>query len=203
MFHVKHPPEADGGVSRETLARLQTFTDLLLRWNARINLISRADAAAVWTRHIDDSLQLAGLLPPDTLRAVDLGSGAGFPGLVLTIATGIPFDLIESDQRKASFLREAARVCSAPATVHAVRIENAKIPPATLVTARALAPLPTLLEMASRFMRPDGVALFLKGAEADRELTEARRTWNMRVESFGSRTAAEGTIFRLSEVKRG
>jgi 16S rRNA (guanine527-N7)-methyltransferase len=195
--------ETPRGVSRETLQRLEVYRDLLLRWNARINLISRSDAPHVWPRHIADSLQLAALIPGGTERAIDLGSGAGFPGLVLAIATGIAFDLIESDQRKAAFLREAVRLTDAPAKVHAVRIEVANVEPALLVTARALAPLPALLGLAHRFLLPDGVALFPKGAEVDRELTEAGAGWNMRVERFQSQTDGNAKIIKLSEVARG
>jgi len=203
VFHVKHVVDAQADVPRETELRLQIYRDLLLRWNVRINLIGRSDMPHLWHRHILDSLQLARLIPSGTARLIDLWSGAGFPGLVLAIATGVNVDLIESDQRKAAFLREAARETSAPATVHAVRIEAAQIPPAPAVVARALAPLPRLLELAHRFLAPGAFALFPKGAEADRELTEAEATWNMRVERFASQTDAEATIFKLSEVIRG
>jgi 16S rRNA (guanine527-N7)-methyltransferase len=203
LFHVKRVTESPSDVSRETIQRLDAFQHLLLRWNARINLISRSDAPNIWKRHVLDSLQLVDLIPAPVSRAIDLGSGAGFPGLVLAIATGIPFDLIEADHRKAAFLREAARITGAPVTVHATRIEASTVQAAPLVTARALAPLPALLDLAHRFMQADGVALFLKGAEADRELTEAGAKWNMKVERFQSQTDKEGTIIKLSEVVRG
>ena len=124
MFHVKHAPTDLGGVSRETRERLTVYVDLLLRWQRTINLISARDTEQVWTRHIDDSLQLAMLIPDGTKRAIDLGSGAGLPGLVLAIATGVAFELVEADQRKAAFLREAARITSANTTVHATRIRS-------------------------------------------------------------------------------
>jgi 16S rRNA (guanine(527)-N(7))-methyltransferase RsmG len=190
-------------VPRETLGRLAAFVDLLRRWNARINLVGRAEDPKLWERHVADSLQLAPLIPALTRHAIDLGSGAGFPGLVLAIVTGIPFDLVEADHRKAAFLREAVRATRTDVRVHAARIEAVQLEPADLVTARALAPLPALLTLAYRFMPPDGVALFPKGAEADRELTEAGAAWNMRVERFPSRTDPAGTIFKLSEVQRG
>jgi 16S rRNA (guanine527-N7)-methyltransferase len=180
---------------------LATFTDLVVRWNSRINLVGRADIGKLHERHILDALQLADFVPPGILRAVDLGSGAGFPGLVLAIATGVHFDLIESDQRKAAFLREAARITAAPAKVHACRIEVASVAPADLVTARALAPLPDLLPLAHRFLSDRGVALFPKGASADQELTGAAAKWNMRIERFPSQTDAAGVILRLSEVR--
>ena len=199
---MKHRTASRTDVSRETEARLSAYADLLRAWNRRINLISRADESNLWVRHIEDSLQLASLIPRDCDRAIDLGSGAGFPGLVLSIATGIHFHLVESDQRKAAFLREAARVAGAPVAVHATRAEDADIPPASLVTARALAPLRQLLAIAHRFIAPGGVALLPKGISAEQELTEARAEWNMRVERFPSRTHPDGAILKLSEVER-
>ncbi len=191
--------ESQSRVSRETLA---SFEDLLRRWNRRINLISRADKAHIRDRHIDDSAQLAPLIPSGVTRGIDLGSGAGFPGLILAAETGVAFDLIEADQRKAAFLREAARVLRAPVNVHAMRAEAAEVPPAPLVTARAVAALPKLLELAAPFLTADGVCLFLKGADVDRELTAALAGWHMRVERFPSRTAAGGVILRISGLQR-
>ncbi len=188
MFHVKH-----GNASR-------CMWSLLLRWQKTINLISPRDIELVWTRHIADSLQLAALIPPDTDRAIDLGSGAGLPGLVLAIATGIPFDLVEADHRKAAFLREAARLTGAAATVHATRIEAATIAPARLVTARALAPLATLLGWASKLLAPGGICLFPKGRGAEDELTAAAAQWQMQVHRTTSRTDPSATILRISEI---
>ncbi|MBV8612586.1 MAG: 16S rRNA (guanine(527)-N(7))-methyltransferase RsmG [Acetobacteraceae bacterium] len=185
--------------SREALER---FVTLLLRWNRTINLVSRGDESAIWERHIADSLQLAPLFPPGAARGIDLGSGGGFPGLVLAHATGVLFDLIEADQRKAAFLREAARLLEAPARVHAARIEDAPIPPAPVVTARALAGLPRLLELAAPKLEVGGVGLFLKGATGFDELTDARREWHMRVEQTPSRTAPGAVIYRISELRR-
>ena len=200
---VDQASEALRSVSRETLDRLKLYGDHLLRWNGRINLVGRGEVAKLWTRHIADSLQIVPLIPSNTARGIDLGSGAGFPGLILAIATGIPFDLVESDQRKAAFLREAGRVTAAPISVHTARIEEVELEAAAIVTARALAPLNTLLGLAHRFIAPGGVALFPKGAEADRELTEAAAKWHMRVERFPSLTDPAGTILKLSEVQRG
>ncbi len=206
---MKHPPSAVTNsilasipLSEDRLAALGRFAELLLRWNRTVNLIARRDEANLWDRHIADSLQLAALLPgPAPARAIDLGSGGGFPGLVLAIATGIAFDLVESDQRKAAFLREAARIAGAPATVHATRIEAARIPPAPLITARALAPLPDLLALAAPLLAENGVCLFLKGANADTELTAAAARWHMRTERFPSRTAPGASILRISEIE--
>jgi 16S rRNA (guanine(527)-N(7))-methyltransferase RsmG len=198
--------ERDRPASREALPietrdRLRTYVDLLLRWNARINLIGRATEDEVWTRHIDDSLQLAPLLPAGAIALADLGSGAGFPGLVLSIAGGLPVTLIESDRRKASFLAEAARLTAAPATIAAHRVED--VPPLStrLITARAFAPLPKLLPLAARHLAPGGVLLLPKGARSEDELTAAAAGWHMRVERFPSRTAPDATILRISELR--
>ncbi len=182
-------------------ARLLAFADLLLRWNASLNLIAPRDADVLWERHIADSLQLAPLMPPGVARGIDLGTGGGFPGLVLAIATGVPFDLIESDRRKASFLRTAVLETGAPATVHCCRIEDADVAPARLVTARALAPLPRLLPMAARLLTKDGVCLLLKGAKAEDELAASGKDWSMTVERLPSRTSPEGVVLRLAGLR--
>jgi len=195
-------PGAGIDVSRETRARLDEFAALLLRWNARINLIGTAEPAHLWQRHIADALQLVSLVPPGTKRGICLGSGAGFPGLVLALALAIPFDLVESDQRKAAFLREAARISGAPARIWPVRAERATLEPAALITARALAPLPDLLALAAPLLAPGGVCLFPKGANVENELTATRAGWQMRIERFPSRTSAGGIILRLSEIER-
>ena len=189
-------------MTADPTARLGLFADLLLRWNTTLNLIAARDADVLWERHIADSLQLVELIPEGVERAVDLGSGGGFPGLVLAIATGIRFDLIESDKRKASFLRTAILATEAPANVHACRIEDAPVPPARLVTARALAPLPRLLLLADRFRTADGVCLFLKGARLDQEVAAAEKDWAMTVSRIPSRTSAEGMILRITEMRK-
>lgn len=192
MFHVKHSPEVR--------ARLEAYVDLVRTWTARLNLVSRRDAIAIWDRHIEDSLQLAPLIPAGTDRAIDLGSGAGFPGLVLAIATGIPFTLIESDRRKAAFLLEAARCTDAPVTIVNRRAETCQGLTAPLVTARALAPLPLLLSLAAPFVARGGCLLAAKGANAAAELTAATPDWNMRVERFASRTAPDAVILRITDI---
>jgi 16S rRNA (guanine527-N7)-methyltransferase len=188
--------------TNDLAARLDIFIQLLLRWNATVNLIAPGDAVVVRERHLADCLQLAPLMPAAATRAIDLGSGAGFPGLVLAIATGVPFDLVESDHRKAAFLREAARATAAPVTVHAKRIEDAVVAPATVVTARALARSPRLLALAAPKLADGGVCLFMKGAGADAELTEAARDWHMTVQKLPSRTEPSAHILRISEIAR-
>jgi 16S rRNA (guanine527-N7)-methyltransferase len=189
-------------VSRETQEVLRQFAALLLRWNRTVNLISRADEQHLWKRHIDDSLQLLPLMEPLPSRAIDLGSGAGFPGLVLALASGVHFDLIEADQRKCAFLREAARITGAPVKIHAVRIETAILPPAPLVCARALAPLPRLLEMAAPLLTTGGQCLLLKGTNAAAELTHAGAEWQMQVDQIPSRTDPRAFILRICNPTR-
>jgi 16S rRNA (guanine527-N7)-methyltransferase len=189
------------GVSRETRERLEVFEALIRRWSSSINLVSRGDLARLRDRHIDDSLRLVPLIPESVARgAIDLGSGAGFPGVVLAIATGLHVDLIEADQRKAAFLREAIRVTETFATVHASRLEDVTLPASQLVTARALAPLPSLLGSVARFLAPDGVALLPKGKTVDQELIDAATLWTMYVERFHSATSADATILRIRNL---
>jgi 16S rRNA (guanine527-N7)-methyltransferase len=189
-------------VSRGAREKLQRLVALIGRWNSTINLISHRDQAQIWDRHVLDSLQLAPLIPAGVSRAIDLGSGAGFPGLILAIATNIPFDLIEADLRKAAFLREAARATDAPVQVHAVRIEEASILPAALITARGVAPLPKLLELSAPLLESGGHCLFLKGANVATELTQAASKWHTNLERIPSRTSADAWILRISNLAR-
>ncbi len=190
------------GVSRETVTRLETYLSLLKKWQARINLVGGATLDDVWRRHVLDSAQLAPLLPSDGKVVVDLGTGAGFPGLVLALVAGRHVHLVESDQRKAVFLREAARACAAPVTVHAARIES--LPPfeADAITARALAAVPKLLHLGVPHLKKYGILLLLKGQSVDRELTESRKTWKLTAEIFESRTDPSGRVLRIGEVSR-
>lgn len=190
------------GVSRETLDRLDAYGALLRRWQPRINLVSRTTLDTLEHRHILDSAQLHPLLPANARVLVDLGSGAGFPGLVLAIL-GVPeVHLIESDTRKCAFLREAARTTGTPVTVHNRRIEQVAPFRADVVTARALAPLAELLAHAERFVGGSAgdtgsICLFLKGRQADDELTLAREHWKMTAEKIDSITDPAGTVLRI------
>ncbi len=181
--------------------RLRDFAALVEKWSAKINLVSKGDLPHIWERHVLDSLALVPLLPAEKQFAIDLGSGAGFPGLVLAIATGIPFTLIESDRRKAAFLVEAARVTAAPVTVICERIEVAKTVPAPLVTARALAPLDRLIGLALPHLAAGGVCLFPKGRNAADELTRARTLWHMEAATFASAANPESSILRLENIR--
>ncbi len=182
-------------------AALEAYAALLRKWNPTINLVSAADLPHLWPRHIEDSLQLGSIAGPLPDRVIDLGSGAGFPGLVLSIAFGVEVDLIEQDQRKAAFLREAVRVTGAHAHVHAMKIERATVPPAPLVVSRALAPLPLLLRLATPLVVEGGACLFLKGTGVEAEIVEAERNWSMRIERFPSRTNPKGVILRITEAR--
>lgn len=196
---MKHNDPRIGPAAR---ARLDRFAALLLRWNAKINLIARSDETALWPRHILDSAQLAPLLPPAPGTLIDLGSGAGFPGLVLAILTQWRVHLVESDLRKAAFLREAARETGADVTIHPLRAETLRIDSAQVVTARALTSLAGLLPLAAPLLARDGICLFPKGRSASDELTAVSAQWHMRTERFPSQTDSGATILRISEIRR-
>lgn len=194
--------QAATGVSRETLDRFRAYADMLRKWQPRINLVGPSTLPHLWTRHVLDSAQLHPLLPESTRTLVDLGSGAGFPGLVLAIL-GVPeVHLIESDSRKAAFLREAARATGTAVTVHAKRIEAVREVTADVVTARALAPIADLLAWAHPFVGSRGVALLPKGQNVDEELADATRLWRMSVERFPSRTDANATVLSVRGLAR-
>lgn len=189
-------------VSRETSERLDLLAALVRKWTPRINLIAPATVAELESRHIADSLQLWDLRPATPRNWIDLGSGGGFPGLVIAAcAPDLPVTLVESDQRKAVFLRTAAREMGLAPDVICARIEAVPPRPFDVVSARALAPLDRLLPLARPFVAPGGVALFPKGRGADSELTAARAGWHIRAEAIPSRTDPAGTILRLLEFE--
>jgi 16S rRNA (guanine527-N7)-methyltransferase len=190
------------GVSRETLDRLEAYLDLLRRWQEKINLVGAGTLTDLWRRHILDSGQLWRHWPAGATILADFGSGAGLPGLVLAVMGAPVVHLIESDRRKAAFLREAARACDASITVHAQRIEV--VPPlaADVITARALAPLSDLLALAERHVHPGTTLLLLKGRGAASELTRASEHWTMKVASERSLSDAEGQLLKITEIRR-
>ena len=183
------------------LAALDAYADLLTRWQARINLVGPKTLETLWHRHFLDSAQLFMHLPEGARTLTDIGSGGGFPGLVLAIMTahqgGPLVTLIESDARKAAFLREASRVCGAGATIINARAEAVEAPVADVVTARACAPLPRLLPWVFGRLRADGTALLLKGANWRDELTAAEKGWTLTAAKIPSRTDASGVILKL------
>jgi 16S rRNA (guanine527-N7)-methyltransferase len=172
---------------------------VLVEWQRAINLVSRRSLADLWRRHMLDSAQLLALAPGARCW-VDLGSGAGFPGLVLAILGAPEVHLIESDGRKCAFLREAARRAGAPVTVHEGRIEAIAPWPADVVVARACAPLPRLLGYALPFVAPQTHCLFLKGQDVEKELTQATIYWKMDVERQKSVSDPAGIILRLKKL---
>ncbi len=190
-------------VPRDVAARLAVYADLLRRWQPRINLVGSATLDDLWRRHFHDSAQLLPWLGPGPL--LDLGSGAGFPGLVLAILRAADADthLVESDGRKVAFLREVARATGTRVILHPCRIEQLPAFPVDTVTARALAPLPRLLQMAAPFLSPASQCLFLKGQKLEDELTDAGKDWKMRVERIPSHSDPDGIILRVKEVYRG
>lgn len=194
------------GVSRETLDRLKAYADLLSKWNRKVNLVGRNSLADLWRRHMLDSAQLLPLLPPTRPErervVIDLGTGAGFPGMVLSILGAGDVHLVDSDQRKMMFLREVAREVGSDAHIHGVRIEQMRHFPVDVVTARALAPLPQLIEQAAPFLSGPSYALFLKGRGVREELTEAEKHWKIRADLIPSRSDPSGTILHIGEIHR-
>jgi 16S rRNA (guanine527-N7)-methyltransferase len=192
---------ARAGVSRETLARLELYADLLRKWQKAINLVSTASLDDLWRRHIWDSAQLLPHIPAEARSLLDLGSGAGFPGLVLAILGVRGVILVEADKRKCAFLREAARVTGTAVVIHDRRIEELgdKIAPVDVITARAVASLPLLLERIKLYMMPNTICLFHKGQQVETELAEIRQIWSGEIEKIPSVTDAAGVIIRLKE----
>jgi 16S rRNA (guanine527-N7)-methyltransferase len=195
--------QSDTGVSRETLERLSAYADLLTKWSKRVNLIGKGSETDLWRRHLLDSAQLLPLVPNAARSILDAGSGAGLPGLILSILNSAALiRLVESDQRKAAFLREAIRVTQSSAIVHESRVEEVDLPPQDVVLSRALAPLDRLLEMLQKLISIHTVCIFPKGAQAEQELTEARARWKMLVRQVPSRSDPAGRILVLTEVAR-
>lgn len=201
-------------VSRETAARLDRFVALLRVWQASTNLVAPSTLPALWSRHVADGLQIAEIVPrrSDGLPPrvwIDLGSGAGFPGLVLACALadtpGACVHLVESNGKKAAFLREAVRVTAAPAIVHAVRIEDFVDnfhESADIVTARALAPLERLLGYAAPLIERGAAGVFPKGQDIETELTEATKSWKLEANLVHSRTDPNAKIVVVSRLQR-
>ena len=190
-------------VSRETLNALSVFASLVKKWSPKINLIAPGTLPQIWSRHISDSAQLLSLAPETAQTWVDLGSGGGFPGLIIAVMRpDLQVTLVESDQRKATFLRTASRETGAGAKVISKRIEQLEPMEADVVSARALASLEKLIEFAELHAAPDGTAIFPKGARHKTELAEAQKTWSFTYSSHPSLTDPEAAILKIGEIAR-
>ncbi|HKS86202.1 MAG TPA: 16S rRNA (guanine(527)-N(7))-methyltransferase RsmG [Pseudolabrys sp.] len=195
-------------VSRETETRLDAFVSTLLRWQSSHNLIAPSTISEIWTRHVADSLQLVPLAP-EAYAWIDLGSGGGFPGIPIACAIaerpGAKVYLIESNSKKAAFLREAVRATCAPATVHCLRAEkfgDSCAEPVHAVTARALASLKILCDLAFPFVSRGAVAIFPKGQDVDAELTDAAKYWRLQASRVPSKISPDGSIVIIRGLER-
>jgi len=194
-------------ISALAAERLQIFIGLLVKWNAAINLVSPASLAEVWTRHVADSAQVLDFAPVLRRRWLDLGAGAGFPGVVVSLIAAdtdnpVEVTLVESDQRKAAFLSTVSRETGVPMSVQAARIEAVTPQKADIVSARALAPLVKLCGFAERHLAPDGTALFLKGGHYDAEIQEARKFWSFTLDVRASSTDPTGAVLIMKDLRR-
>lgn len=201
------------GVSRETTEKLETYAGLLAQWQKAVQLVAPSTLSQVWSRHFADSAQVLRLAPVEASTWLDLGSGGGFPGLVVAILAGDPvlrpkplkMTLIESDTRKAAFLREVARRTGVAVDILGARIESpstqAKVGPVDVISARALAPLDVLFGLAFPFWQPDTTGLFLKGREADTEVEAARLAWQFKLDLESSLTDPAARIARVRDLK--
>lgn len=198
------PTPVSLNVSRETFERLEIYVNLLKKWSPRINLVSKSTLDNPWDRHIRDSLQLLNAAGDSSGNWVDLGSGGGMPGLVIALcqAKDRPVTLIESDARKATFLRAVLRETDTQARVIAERIEIAPPQAAAVLSARALAPLPKLLEYSQRHLRSDGLALLPKGITWKNELAAAEKSFSFHWDSITSETQDGAVILRIGAISR-
>lgn len=194
-------------VSRETADRLDRYETLLRQWQTRTNLVAPSTLQALWVRHFEEGLVLADLVPEGARRIVDLGSGGGLPGLVLAILSresgGAHVDLVESNAKKTAFLRTVARELDLPCTVHDARIERcgALIGSADIVTARALAPLETLLGFVAPTLQPGALCLFPKGRTHEEEIAEASRAWRFAMVKHALTTEPGSVVLAIRDVR--
>ena len=200
------------GVSRETALKFESYAALLKQWQKAVQLVAPSTLNVVWSRHFADSAQLMALCPPGARTWLDLGSGGGFPGLVIALmardpaapAPGLRVTLVESDSRKAAFLREAARQAGCTVDILGTRIESSstrdKVGVVEVVSARAVAPLTELLDLAHPFWGPTTVGLFLKGRDVENEVEAARQVWNFELELKPSLTEASSRVARIRNL---
>ncbi|MEM1129114.1 MAG: 16S rRNA (guanine(527)-N(7))-methyltransferase RsmG [Pseudomonadota bacterium] len=198
---------ANVDVSRETRERLEIYARLLQQWNQKINLVSNATVDNLWTRHFADSLQVFAAADAQGGHWADLGSGGGFPGMVVAVAaqgagSEMTMTLVESDQRKAAFLRTVSRETSVAVDIRTERIEDLSPLKADILSARALAPLTKLLVFSERHLRPDGMAIFPKGARYGTEVEEARNMWAFDCETVQSCLDPNAVILKIGDISR-
>lgn len=198
---------ADFDVSRETFERLETYLALLQKWNPAINLVAKSTVGMAWDRHFVDLAQVFRIAPKQIEHWCDIGSGGGFPGLVCAtlakeFSPEMTFTMVESDQRKATFLRTVVRELDLNATVRSERIEMLEPMKADVISARALASLPKLLEYAKRHLAPGGHGLFLKGTSFRAELVESLENWRFNHKEYASATDAESVILLIGDIER-
>ncbi len=188
-------------VSRETFDRLSLYHDLLLKWQAKINLISSDTIANAWHRHFLDALQIFPLIDIEK-KIVDLGSGGGFPGMVLAIAGAKHMHLVESDTKKILFLREVARITNTAVSLHHGRIEETLTTHADIITSRACSPLESLLSLASGYVSHETICLFHKGKNFAKELEDAKLHWHFSCDVIPSVTDSQSAILRLTSIQK-
>lgn len=191
------------GVSRETMEKFICYSEMLIKWQKSINLVSNSTLTDMWRRHFYDSAQLMDYIDKEhrPYKILDLGSGAGFPGLVLSILGAGEVHLVEGVGKKCSFMKQVIQNTKIEATVHNERIENMKAFPVNLITSRACADLGKLMDLTERFMTPDTACLFLKGERADEELAQAEKKWRFNIKKYTSKSEESGMILYLSKLK--
>lgn len=189
-------------VSRETLHKLEIYVALLLKWQSKINLISNTTISDVWNRHVLDAIQLLNFYDHKSTTLLDIGTGAGIPGLLLAIAGNKKTFLVESDTRKCVFLKEAARVTNCDVEIHNSRIENLKFQDIDVITSRACANIHQLLTYASNFLSNNTVCLFPKGENYTKEVEEAQKTWHFSYDVFPSLSDSSGNIIKIYNITK-
>lgn len=191
-------------VSRETISRLKEYQRLLELWQKKLNLVSSSSLAMAWERHFVDSYQLLSYLPPGPISLIDLGSGAGFPGLVLAILRPetLFVTLVESDFKKCMFLENVSRETFSPVTILNSRLESLQGIQGDVITARGLAPLSQLLNYAFLVMHEKSIGLFLKGKEFEKEIKDAQKNWEFELEIYPSLTESAGRILKLAHLRK-
>ncbi len=195
-------------VSRETLDRFNLYVQLVKKWNPHINLVSRTSVKDIWSRHLLDSVQIYDIIPVKVGLCVDMGSGGGFPGIVVAIMAaekdpGLNITLIESDQRKSTFLRQALRELGLHVEVISQRIECVPNLQASVITARALTSLNNLCAYADRHLEDGGIALFHKGESWKKEVDDARLAWSFSLTEHKSKTDPDAVILELGDLTHG